>query len=304
MRVPKFALSCLAMLCGLSIAQPVWSQDQEPPESVVEDVVVEGRRSLAEAVRAFVDQATEPPTGRGPATWDRAVCVGVVGLRRDAAQVLIDRVSAVADDLDLEPGEPGCRPNIVIVATDDASELSDLLVEMRPNAFRPNYAGAARSRGALDRFRTTDDPVRWWHVSIPVERDTGRIAVRLPGRSAPKIAGGGLLTGGTVNRLVRTIVILDIPRLEGATFQQLGDYVSMVALAQIDPEADMRGFDSVLNLFRDPAGDDGLTDWDTAYLRSLYRAELRQRSGGAQLNAVGARMLRERRSTEQPVDAP
>ena len=34
--------------------------------------------------------------------------------------------------------------------------------------------------------------------------------------------------------------------------EQLADYVAMVTLAQIDPDADTRGYASILNLFQTP----------------------------------------------------
>ena len=61
--------------------------------------------------------------------------------------------------------------------------------------------------------------------------------------------------------------------LNGASLQQLGDYVAMVAMAQVDPDADTGRFDTILNLFNDPAtAPTGLTGWDRAYLEGLYDA--------------------------------
>ena len=57
-------------------------QAQPPPQdaaptSQLEDVIVEGR-GLREAVDRFVDEVVASPVGRGPARWDRKVCVGVL----------------------------------------------------------------------------------------------------------------------------------------------------------------------------------------------------------------------------------
>lgn len=286
----------LALLLGpMLMAGTSRAQDQA---TQLEDVVVQGR-ALTEAVRQFVDEVVAPPRGHGPARWDRRVCVGVVNLRQEAAQVIIDRVSAAAEVVDLQPDGPGCRPNILVIATDDSDGLANALVEASPLAFRPRYSGAARSERALEAFRVSDRPVRWWSVSLPVIRDTGEPAVRLPGRSAPLIPGSGRLRTEVTNRLVRSFVIVDVSRIEGVTFQQLGDYVAMIALSQIDLEADTASFDTVLNLFNAPGRADTLTDWDRSYLTSLYGSYLNQRNPDAQAGEVGSSMTRDRRTAQQ-----
>jgi len=91
--------------------------------------------------------------------------------------------------------------------------------------------------------------------------------------------------------------------MEGVTFQQVGDYVAMVALAQIDAEADASSFDTVLNLFDDPAHTETLTYWDRSYLSALYGSYLNQLHPSAQLGAVGSLMTRDRRAAEREATA-
>lgn len=291
--LPGYAAIVLA-LAGPAPQDPS-TQVPAPEEAVqIEEVLVTGR-PLREMIETFVDEVVEPPRGRGPARWDRKVCVGVVNLRREPAQIIIDRLSRVALDVGLEIGEPGCSPNILVLATTDGSGLATALTESRPNAFRPNYAGASRSATALERFRTTDSPVRWWHVAIPIDSDTGAIAVRLPGEEAPCYRTlGGLLRTEIRNDLRRAFVIVDMERAAGVNFQQLSDYVAMVAFAQIDPEADLSPYPTVLNLFDAPASVDGMTDWDRSYLTALYDAELNHKNPHAQSGAVGGVMIQDR----------
>lgn len=292
--LPVQAALLLALASPATQALPVAQVPAAGDPVEIEDVLVTGR-PLREMIENFVDEVAEPPRGRGPARWDRKVCVGVVNLRREPAQVMIDRVSRVALDIGLEIGEPGCSPNILVLATNDAVGLATALIETRPNAFRPNYAGAARSAAALERFRTTDDPVRWWHVAIPIDSDTGVPAVRMPGEAPPRLATlGGLLRTEFRNDLRRAFVIVDIDRAVGVNFQQLSDYVAMVAFAQIDPEADLTPYPTVLNLFQAPSAVDSLTDWDRSYLTALYDAELNQKNPDSQSGAVSGAMVRDR----------
>lgn len=284
----------LAMTCPASAQVP--PQDAAPTE--LETVVVEGRL-LSETVERFVDDVVAPPVGRGPARWDRKVCVGVLNLRREPAQVLVDQVSRIALELGLEPGDPGCRPDIFIIASSDGQALARAMVERRPRTFRPNYAGAARSAGALDRFQTSTSPVRWWHISMPMT-ESGDPAVRLPGQRPPFIQeDASRLTTRIQNDLIGALVIVDLEKMNGVNFQQLGDYIGMVAMAQIDPEAETAAYDTVLNLFDAPAAVEGLTDWDRAYLSALYDAELNRRNPNQQDGEVSGLMLRERQAAQR-----
>lgn len=287
-----------ATLLGAASQPPHPGPPQTEP-TTVDEVVVLGR-PLRELVDDFVDEVVEPPRRYGPARWSRqgGVCVGAVNLRRDTAQILIDRVSQVASNIGLEIGEPGCRPNVLILATTDGPALATALVQSRPRAFRPSYSGAARSSEALEAFQAGEQAVRWWHVSMPVT-ESGQPAVNLPGRGPAIIAGqGGLLSSPIRNALLRSFIIIDFARAEGVSLQQLGDYVAMVALAQINPDANLAGYPTVLNIFADPNAADSLTDWDRSYLNALYDAELNQRNPNAQTGAVGGVMLRDQRRSQ------
>lgn len=292
-------LAAVALLIAAGGANQAALQiPQNAPATQLEDVVVEGR-NLREAVDSFVDEIVAPPVGRGPARWNRQVCVGVVNLRRDAAQALADQVSSVAGRVGLEIGEPGCSPNILVIATDDGPGLARALVTEKPLAFRPQYSGAARSSEALEFFQTTPAAVRWWHVSMPVVRDTGEPGVRMPGFGPPMIPGEGRLRNPLRNDLQRVFVILDMDDATGLTVEQVGDYVAMVALAQVDPEAETSSYDTVLNLFKATTPGLALTDWDVSYLTALYGSELNQRSANAQGGEISNLMLRDRTAASE-----
>ncbi|HZV83513.1 MAG TPA: hypothetical protein VFF48_00860 [Brevundimonas sp.] len=294
-----------AFMTVLALASPAVAQApaQAPTTAELETVVVDGRR-LSDTIERFVDDIIAPPVGRGPSRWDEKVCVGVANLRPDAAQIIIDQVSRIALDAGLEPGDPGCSPNILVIATSDGQAMARGLVEVKRRVFLPFYAGGSRSARALERFQAANTPVRWWHVGVPVSNETGEIVVRLPGYEAPRFKqDGSRLTTRVRNDLRRAFVIVDLEKMEGVTFQQLGDYVGMVAMAQIDPEADTEAYDTVLNLFSDPRSVTGVTDWDRAYLGALYRAELRRRMPSHQGGEVAGLMLRDiLRTTRRPAE--
>lgn len=270
-------MSIVALMAALVLGQGVPQEPQEPPAGTqepvtLEDVLVEGQR-LEELTREFVDEVSAPPRRRGLARWRGGVCVGVMNIRPATAQALADRVSQLAMDHGLRPGDPGCRPNIVIAFTGDAPALSAGMVDSHRRLFRIGVDGLDRGNAALEAFETTDKPVRWWHVSLPINAETGAPGIRLPGDpSAPFVRGEGLVNKGRWVRddLRRVFIVVDIDQVAGLMLPQLADYLAMVSLAQIDPDADTAGYATILNLFDDPAAYPGLTGWDRAYLRGLY----------------------------------
>jgi len=136
-------------------------------------------------------------------------------------------------EVGLEPGEPGCNPQVIIIFSTDAKQMAAGMVENEPRVFRPiaGYAGMDRGLEGLDLFVASEAAVRWWDV----------------------------------------IILVDVTKLNGTTWRQLGDYLAFVSLAQIDLNADPAEYDSILNLFSNPAAYSGLTDWDRQFIHALYR---------------------------------
>ena len=256
-------------------------QDGPAPATVedapvrVDDVVVSGRR-LRDEVQIFVDEVAAPPPGRGLARWNGGLCIGTVNVEQQVAQPLIDHVAGVAVSYGLKIREPGCRPNVVILFTDDGPGLASALVSAEPQAFRARWSSKLdRGARALEAFQSTDAPVRWWHVSMPVIGATGQRAIRMPGDADPIfVPGEGLANNGRpiADHLNKVIVVVDLARAENVLLAELADYLALVALAQIDPDGDTSRHDTVLNLFSRPGSVHGLSDWDRAYLASLYGA--------------------------------
>lgn len=270
-------MSIVSLMAALVLFQEPASAQQTPPPSprepavALEDVIVEAQR-LEELTRQFVDEVSAPPRNRGLARWRGGVCVAVVNIRAEVAQPLADRISQVAMEYGLRPGDPGCRPNILVTFADDGQAMGEAMVERRRRVFRVGVGGLDRGNVALRDFRESDRPVRWWHVSIPTDANTGEAGIRLPGGDAPEVMGEGLVNRGRWIRddLNKVIIVVDISQIDGAMLPQLADYLALVALAQVDPDGDTSRFETILNLFDDPEGSPGLTGWDRAYLEALY----------------------------------
>ncbi len=302
MKISPMAPMLFACLVpGTAVAQELAT------ETRVEDVVVVG--DTQRAARAFVDEVGRAPAGARLARWNAAPCVGVLGLRSDAAQPINDRVADVALALGVEVGEPGCLPNVIVIFSSEADETAEALVRRDRDRFRPGIGNSNAGLAALDRFRTSDAPVRWWHTSAPVFADSGELAVRYRGGTPPgadalarggaasdsAIRGASRLRSGVRHDLNSITIIVDMERVEGVAWPALIDYLTMIAMAQIDPEADMSGRDTILNLFGDDEVVLGLTAWDEAYLTGLYSADQDSPTARAQEGEIVRRMQDGRR---------
>lgn len=316
------ALALAALLTAMPVQDPSTSAlataPLESPQNKpfdLGDIDVVGR-PLESMIRSFVNEVAAPNRHRGIARWKSDICIGVANLRPETAQYILDRVSTIAEDVGLNPGRPGCAPDVIIIATDDPDGLTQRIIQDRGRALRVGGAGMDRGGAALRAFAASDRPVRWWQVSMPVDSFTGQRAIRIPGECtgscsnaldmAPILTSTSSTRLGTqiVDNLFRTVVILDVDQVARVSGQQLADYVAMVSLAQIDPEADTSGYVSVLNIFEDPESAEGLTNWDRAYLNGLYaaertRANLRSGRGeiAASINRAHQTLAREAEAT-------
>jgi hypothetical protein len=309
MRIPltKLGLVCaaVALSAGGALAQESAPPTGGEPPAAIDEVVVRGQRmseiddELRIYVRDFIGEVVKTPKGRGYARWHRQVCIGVHNLKRDAAQYIVDRISALALEVGLEPGEPGCAPEVIVIFTTDAAQLATTIVENDPRMFRPGgpMPDMTLSRAALEEFKSSQRAVRWWHVSMPVDARTGERAVVLPqdaGRyPTMTIDGPSFIHSGISDELRYVIIIVDGSKLGGKTWQQIADYLAVVSLAQVSPDANPAAFDSILNLFSNPKAYSGLTDWDRSYVRALYDFDQRRTPRGQTSDLVDEMARRE-----------
>lgn len=294
-------------------------QDQEsspPGASQLPDVVVKARPAEEEA-RRFIGEIAAPSRGESLARWRGSICIGAAGFDAEGGRFIVDRVSSVAAGLGLRPEEPGCEPDVLILATSDGSRTARATVDLERSRFLPGGMGFSRTRGDLARFVETNRAVRWWHTTIPIDTRIDRRARRLPTDATeddvlpderldnvPQIQVPATLIGSTTRQdMWAATIIVDFSRLGAVDYDQLADYIAFVALAQVDPEADTAGFPTVLNVFDDPAAAAGLTDWDRAYLHGLYESDEAVRGPVSREAEIRREMLRARaRAQEAPAD--
>jgi len=270
---------CLGLLV-LAGSAPVWAQDDG------DEVVVYGT-PFEDVIRKFVGELSGAPEADDQlARWDRSVCPGILGLKDvQTARRLIDRIAVRAFELELDVGEPGCEPNIFILFTDDPPALTSSLrsnIERVLNERNISTLG----RRELAAFAENVAPVRWWSIAATKSRLGLDIGSDLAFRD---------LSPSRIRRLTRQdlssiIIVADARLTSNLRVGALGDYLAMVSLAQIDPEADTVGFSTILNLFN--GGPSEMTEWDKAYLAGLYGATRAARSMNQQEGEIRRTMMR------------
>lgn len=292
-------LFCAATASAQAV-EPGVPDIKDTSPTAVEDVTVVGpatRRAMARYAHAI---GSGPP-GRLSPRWNRSICVNVVRMGGEHAAFLKDRVYEVAQAMGLAPDtSPTCAPNVTIYASDDPDALATALVEAAPKLFQPARINVTLGDGALNAFRTTDAPVRWWQVSMPLMVDTGQPAIDLnasdtmdPMSLAATVRNGSRLRGNVRDDLLGVTIILDTGKVNSVPFEAVSDYVAFVALAPVDPSVETAPFDTVLNLF-DKSGVAGLTLMDQDYLYALYTASRAPASKALQASEIASRMMTER----------
>lgn len=245
------------------------------------EVIARKPEEVRREAQAFVRQVgvAERPVAR----WVDPICLKVFNLDAAMAAKVEARIAEIARDAGAKLARRGCPPNLKIVFSTDAGELTrevaakspDSFGELTPSARALMYGATAASR--------------WWHTVQDRTADGAR-AVSAMGDPPPGMtldAGGGTVSlGGAVHQqyrssflgtqMVRGIiaakVIVDVKHATGVPLEAVAAHAAMVGLAEIrfgDPAPP----NSVLGLY-EGGGARELTTLDLNFLRALYRLPL------------------------------
>lgn len=249
----------------------------------------------------------------GMARWQvPPVCPLVSGLTQQQGEFILERLTAIAGKAGVPLAGQHCRPNLYVLVTPQPEQLLRAM-EKRNRPFTFGYEtfganGGANStetpEGVVDTFIETPRAVRVWYDSNQKDPWGQPLGV-CPGAQvlAHICAPGGGFVGGAqlpicnagvynfrcgrgvsagshliltaVSTFSRVFVIVDRTRLHGVNLGQLAAYVAMVGLAKLKTGANLDDAPTILKLFDGAPGaaPAGLTDWDRAFLKSLYETE-------------------------------
>lgn len=279
----------MLMLLALMFAQPA------DGTIVVTGQRPEARQELEKKAAQFVRGAAVSDAAGQLARRSR-YCPRVIGLP-DPVHVrrVMERVAIVGDAAGLPRPRAECRPDLLIVFTDDGDKLLGQLERGNARLFAP--LDGAKQRELFNSGRA----VRWWYANVTGGADgASQIQPALLGDAKGSIAVQQLnvWTSSLISTNIRTtingtIVVVDVARATGHPLDAIADYAAMVSFAQINGRQDFAGQESVLALFaRGPdQSRGGLTGWDIAYLRALYGLPL-NRAAWSQRNALADALVR------------
>ena len=262
-----FAIPALAQEAGQAAEPDAGAGD--PSIVVTEDRERPTSREVSRQARDISD-ITSDIYDRPLARIEDRLCPGVIGLREDAAQLMIDRIRWNAERFEMrQADDTRCSPNLIIAFVEDGKAQIAELQDKQPWLFQ---SLTIPEREAL---LEEDGPVRVWTTAQLRTRD-GMPIQRRESLDAPPVVQMWMAHSKiylTIREdITQVVVLFDRAGVRGKTVIQLADYATMRSFARTKPaDGDAVALDTILALFdsnHEPPG--GLTEFDQAYLRSLY----------------------------------
>jgi hypothetical protein len=268
----------LALAASVASAQET---PAPPPTGVEDSITITGERAQRSPLKIsldFVREVGDPVNGDfGYARLEEQFCVRVHNAAAGVAEFIQNRMTQTAALVDLQVQGENCKPNIDVMLSTDAKLTASQMVEKQRRFFKPfgNAEGTTQDSHALYDFTHSEQPVRWWQITVPVDRMGNPVVPSANPGEPPYVAGANSnISNGMRDVLLGTLIIIDINKLGDASWDQLADYMAMVALVQVDPKTQLVGFETILNLFSGNTSPTALSTWDKAYLKALYSLNL------------------------------
>lgn len=275
-------------LCSLALAA-FQRAGADPPNPVAKaalpSITIQASRER-EAVRRRVDEFVAAvivrPSNETLMRWDTPICPLVAGLPKAWGEFILGHISQAAVDARAPLAGAKCRPNLYVVASAVPEQLLKAWWKREPWMYDRRHG-----IGPVMSFIESKRPVRsWYNSELDCEdggpASPGASALSIPSAQIPPGVGApgaptctdGIdthLSYADARSISSALVVIDLPRLQKMTVQQLADYVALVGLADVRLDADPGTAPSILRLFSGHAtAPPGLTPWDQALLFSLY----------------------------------
>jgi hypothetical protein len=265
-----FSASLTTAFAALLLSAPAAAQEGAAAE---DDIVVTGERPTHRDVSRQARDVTDIGSDirdRPLARIEDRLCPGVIGLKREGAELMIDRIRWNAERLDMwMADDTDCKANLIIAFVDDGKAEIAGLVERQPWLFE------TMTRPERLALLAEDGPVRVWTTAqtrtrdgMPIER---RESLTNPPVTQMWMAHSKIYL--TIREdITQVVVLFDREGAKGKSIVQLADYATMRGFARTRPAQGDATLDTILALF-DPGHEPPLqlTDFDQAYLRSVYK---------------------------------
>lgn len=282
---------CLAAIPLLILTSPLGASAQQKASDTI---IVRGTRiDPGQARERAVDFVKRTGVANGQqqvARWIIPICVKVFGLTTSQAVRIEDSMLDIAYEANMPVAGPGCQPNITVTFAPDAGDVVRHIYAKKPQQLREV------SQSEREQLLSGEAPIRWWYATEMMDRE----GMRSNNISAPWLTAGegtgapvslptvdGVTTTQqynsgsnvrtpTVRSLYGATVVVDASKAGNTPVDAIAAYSAMVAFAEMNASAPPP--DSILGLFQPFSVETSLTDWDMAFLKSLYRMPLDRRS--------------------------
>jgi len=262
-----FLIGGLALL----LAGPVGAQDAgNAPEQT--PIIVQGQRNPDQAINDLVSSLPPAPPSGHIERFEHSACPVVLGVSPRQRAAVVARMRAVGAAGGVPMGAPDCRPNVLVLVTSNKRQFIEQLARRFPTYF------GERSGREIERLAQSPGPAALWHLNGMVDADgrqfdppSNSVAVLRTTRA------GSRLTDQAHSEFIGSVLVIESGAMEGLTTTQLADYAAMRAFTGADPaRLANRNLSTILALLDTQMGSAApvtLTDWDLAFLESLYRSD-------------------------------
>ena len=273
------------LVVSIAVA-PAQNLAAQPTRAPTENVTVTGTKSR-EVLEKFVESFAAPTRMIGKiARWQDGICPVTVGLRPAAAKFITQRVKDVAAKVGAPVShQVPCKLNVEIVFTTTPQGYLD---NIREN--HPVYLGYHDNSAQAELMAKVTHAIQAWYTTATIDAN-GRPQVDAGGKgsglwlfigagppiflpSAQSFAvKASRLGDGLRSSLYHVIIVVDPNKLVDYEIGSLADYITMLALSQLNSLDTCQQLPSIVNMLA--AGCerkvDTLTDNDLGYLRGLYK---------------------------------
>ena len=256
-----------------------------PPSVTIE--AQRDREQLHRQVNQFVDATIVKPHGdESLLRWKSPVCPLVAGMKYEEGEFMLRRLSEIARAVKAPLAGQTCRANLFVIVAGNPSGFLQLWWQHDRRLFNTHHGNAP-----VERFIETPRPIRAWYNDYAVDPESGSeigglltqsmglgSGIQLKGANMlPPV--GSRLTYTTVRAIASVIVVIDPQKVTKLNFGQLADYVSLISLAEINPDRDVGEVPSILKVFTEQEGSapQSLSVWDEALLHAVYASTQKDR---------------------------
>jgi hypothetical protein len=277
-------------LAAAAFALCIGARAQTPPQagsshqdgsSHMDSITVEAARhrdAIERQIKTFVSRVASKPYDAPLARWQSVVpiCPLVAGLSKADGEYVLTRVSQIAAASGAPLGKERCKPNFYIVVSADPDALLKAWTKRDVWMFGDE---ADQGGSKIRKFLNASSPVRVWYNAelysdegVPLHNSEGGGTALRDVRTDSRARATRMVFSETRD-LTSALVMVDGPRAAGVNFKQLASFIAMVGLAEIRADADGTDAPSILRLFSSAEADrpPGLSQWDEAFLKALYR---------------------------------